>query len=61
MTNEFRRSSFCHNGNCVEVAVGDDGSTLVRDGKDPDGPRLAFTSEEWTAFLQGAKTGEFDA
>jgi hypothetical protein len=56
----FRRSSFCHNGSCVEVALGDDGSALLRDGTDPTGPALAFTADEWTAFIQGAKAGEFD-
>jgi hypothetical protein len=33
---------------------------LVRDSKDPDGPKLAFTTAEWDAFLAGAKDGEFD-
>ena len=60
MSDQFRWSSFCDNGECVEVAVADDDSTIVRDGKDPDGPRLTFSVDEWTAFLQGAKAGEFD-
>ena len=60
MHNGFRRSSYCHNGSCVEVALGDDGSALVRDSRDPDGPTLAFTADEWADFLRGAKAGEFD-
>jgi hypothetical protein len=32
----------------------------VRDSKDPTGPILRFTREEWAAFLGGAKEGEFD-
>jgi hypothetical protein len=37
------------NSNCVEVADG--GSTvLVRDSKNPDGPVLRFTPDEWSAF-----------
>ncbi|MFC0862912.1 DUF397 domain-containing protein [Sphaerimonospora cavernae] len=32
----------------------------VRDSKDPDGPKLFFTSDEWSAFLQGVKADEFD-
>jgi hypothetical protein len=33
---------------------------LVRDSKDPDGPKLAFTTAEWDAFTAGVKDGEFD-
>lgn len=47
------------NGNCVEVAQLSDG-VLVRDSKDPDGPRLFFTEPEWSAFLDGVKDYEFD-
>lgn len=32
----------------------------VRDSKDPDGPKLFFTSDEWSAFLRGVKADEFD-
>lgn len=47
----WRRSSRCgHNGNCVEVRLDGDG-VLVRDGKHPDGPVLAFTAQEWTDFV----------
>lgn len=48
-------------GNCVEVRFAHDGHIGVRDSKDPDGPVLAFTPQEWSAFLDGAKAGEFDA
>jgi hypothetical protein len=47
------------NGQCVEMADVD-GAVAVRDSKDPTGPVLIFTSGEWTAFLAGAKDGEFD-
>jgi hypothetical protein len=33
---------------------------LMRDAKNPDGPVLAFTPEEWEAFTLGVKDGEFD-
>lgn len=59
MTEVWERSSFCDGGSCTEVAFTDAG-VLVRDGKDPDGPRLAFTREEWSAFVAGCKAGEFD-
>jgi len=46
-------------GNCIEVAELPS-AVLVRDSKDPEGPRLAFTQSEWRAFVDGAKDGEFD-
>lgn len=45
--------------NCVEVGTCDCG-VQVRDSKDPEGTVLTFTTDEWTAFLAGAKDGEFD-
>jgi hypothetical protein len=47
------------NGACVEVAQFDL-AVAVRDSKDPDGPVLVFTPDEWRAFVGGAKDGEFD-
>lgn len=56
----FRKSSFCSaNGGCVEVAVDEFGSALVRDAKDPSGPVLRFSRDEWTAFVAGVRAGEF--
>jgi hypothetical protein len=36
------------------------GGAQVRDSKNPDGPVLTFTEAEVTAFLAGARAGEFD-
>lgn len=58
-------------GNCVEVTATHDTLTvphkadedmlyLLRDSKDPSGPKLAFTTSEWEAFIAGVKDGEFD-
>ena len=57
----WRRSTQCTGADstCVEVAVEAD-CVAVRDAKDPDGARLRFTAAEWTAFLAGARAGEFD-
>ena len=49
------------NGNCVEVASLPDGEIGVRDSKNPDGPVLRFTPDEWRAFVGGARNGEFDS
>ncbi|OLB79200.1 MAG: hypothetical protein AUI14_11025 [Actinobacteria bacterium 13_2_20CM_2_71_6] len=48
-----------NNGACVEVRRRDD-RVEVRDSKDPDGPILSFTRDEWDAFVHGAVKGEFD-
>jgi hypothetical protein len=48
------------NSNCVEVASLPNGGVGVRDSKDPCGPVLRFTPDEWHAFLGGARNGEFD-
>jgi hypothetical protein len=47
-------------GNCVEFAALADGAVAIRNSRDPDGPALVCTPAEVTAFLAGAKDGEFD-
>jgi Domain of unknown function (DUF397) len=32
----------------------------MRDGKNPGGPVLIFTPDEWRAFTAGVQDGEFD-
>jgi len=49
------------NGNCVEVANLSAGGVAVRNSRDPEGPVLRFTPDEWHAFLGGAQLGEFDS
>ena len=55
----WRRSSRCDSNACVEVAHAS-GEVLLRDSKDPDGPRLSFAAAQWSAFLDGVKDGQFD-
>ncbi|MGH3189531.1 MAG: DUF397 domain-containing protein [Streptosporangiaceae bacterium] len=47
----WRKSSYSGNsgGNCAEVAAVH-GAVLVRDSKNPHGPRLAFGRPAWEAF-----------
>ena len=49
------------NGNCVEVTGLPNGEVGVRNSRDPEGPVLRFTADEWQAFLGGARNGEFDS
>ncbi|WP_043183182.1 DUF397 domain-containing protein [Streptomyces sp. NRRL F-5123] len=42
---------------CVEVKASDE-EILVRDSKDPDGPRLSVTPHAWAAFLAYAASYE---
>jgi xanthine/CO dehydrogenase XdhC/CoxF family maturation factor len=62
----WRKASYSgsNGGGCVEVMRGQpataevmlsQATVAVRDSKDPDGPRLAFTAGEWRAFTQRVK------
>lgn len=55
----WRRSSRCLSSGCVEVRLLD-GRIAVRDSKVEAGPVLTYTAEEWLAFIEGVKAGEFD-
>ncbi|HEY8458609.1 MAG TPA: DUF397 domain-containing protein [Actinopolymorphaceae bacterium] len=44
---------------CVEVA-GLGTQVAVRDSKDRQGPSLIFSASAWSAFVGGAKKGEYD-
>ncbi|GII93552.1 DUF397 domain-containing protein [Sinosporangium siamense] len=59
---QWTKSSYSgdNGGQCVEVARNIPGIVAVRDSKNPDGPALVFSPDEWKAFLGGAKGGEFD-
>ena len=44
---------------CVEVARKPEG-VAVRDSTNRKGGTLFFSNDEWDAFLEGAKKGEFE-
>lgn len=48
-------------GSCVEIAPTRDGGMVVRNSTDPDGPRVRYTAKEWLTFVEGVKSGDFDA
>jgi hypothetical protein len=57
----WHKSSYSgsNGGNCVEVAGNLAGLVAVRDSKDPAGPALVFTPDNWQAFTTAIKSGEF--
>ena len=58
----WRKSSYSgsNGGECVEVARGGPAAVVVRDSKDPHGPKLAFAPGAWAAFTRQVKAGDFD-
>lgn len=59
----FRKSTRSDAGqDCVEVADAVDGSAVrVRDSKDRRGGVIEIGASQWTAFVEGARLGEFRA
>jgi hypothetical protein len=57
-----RKSTFSSAGdNCVEIGFAADGRVALRDTEmDGHGPLLVFRADEWSAFLDGVRSGEFD-
>lgn len=50
-----------NNGACAEVRRPATGGVQIRDTKDDgQGYSLSFTDNEWDAFIDGVKKGEFD-
>lgn len=60
---EFKRAYSCENtstqSSCVEVAIRPD-VIAVRHTSDPAKTTLEYTPDEWQAFIQGVKEGQFD-
>lgn len=55
----WRKASYSgsNGGGCVEVAPAD-AAVAVRDSKDPVGPQLAFTPDDWREFTHQIKNGQ---
>ena len=56
----FKSSRSGASKNCVEVAFVPGGVVGVRDSKDPSGPALTFTADEWSSFTDAAVRGDLD-
>ena len=57
---QFRTSSRCSKGACIEVAPLPEGGAAVRDTKDRSQRPLVFAADEWADFLASVKNGQFD-
>jgi Domain of unknown function (DUF397) len=55
----WRTATMSGGNNCVQVKS-NDGMIIVGNSRLADGPFLSYTRDEWVAFLDGAKKGEFD-
>ncbi|MCY1137432.1 DUF397 domain-containing protein [Actinoplanes sp. Pm04-4] len=53
----WQKAKRCTGGNCVEAAEAE-GQVLLRNSTNPN-MILTFTAEEWDAFVDGVKKGEF--
>ncbi len=53
---EWRRSSRCNGGACVEV-LAQGAVVLVRNSADPEGPTLTISRETWEEWLLWLKAG----
>ena len=55
----WRTATMSGGQNCVQVKSKDD-MIILGNSRLADGPFLSYTRDEWVAFLDGAKKGEFD-
>jgi hypothetical protein len=62
----WRKSSYSNGsgGSCVEIALlagaAGEHDVAVRDSKDPQGPALSFSAEQWRDFTATIKTHDLD-
>jgi len=55
----WRTSLSCESGACVQVAA-TERTILIGSTRQPGGPVLEYTPDEWHAFVAGIKNGDFD-
>ena len=55
----WRVARDCDAGTCIGVAP-HRGMIVIGDTKNPDGPVLSYSHDEWVAFVKGIGQGDFD-
>lgn len=55
----WRTALNCNGGACVQVAATEHG-ILLGNSRQPAGPALSYTPDEWHEFVAGIKNGDFD-
>ena len=53
--------SGANGGECIEVASTAEALIVVRDSKNPNGPKLAFTPSGWQQFIQQVRNTAINA
>lgn len=56
----WTRSTRCETNTCVDVARTEDEVRVRQGNLGIYGPQLRFTRDEWRAFVDGVKAGQFD-
>lgn len=57
---QWRKSTYSATGNCVTMAMLDDGRAAVRNSKHPDAGVLFFEPGAMAEWIEGIKAGELD-
>ncbi|MEV4083922.1 DUF397 domain-containing protein [Nonomuraea fuscirosea] len=57
-SSDWRRSSYCESGSCVEVTVINGGRIAVRNSTKPTDAPLVVDNAVWNAFLTVVKSGQ---
>jgi Domain of unknown function (DUF397) len=55
----WRVARDCDAGTCIRVAP-HKGMIVIGDTKNPDGPVLSYSHDEWLTFVKGIRQGDFD-
>ena len=55
----WRVARKCNGGACVRVAAHGD-EIVIGSSKHPDEPVIAYSRDEWAAFVEGVRQGDFD-
>jgi predicted secreted Zn-dependent protease len=56
---DWRVALGCNGGACIQVAARGN-QIVIGDSKNPSGPVLTYSRDEWHAFVGGILQGDFD-